>query len=194
MGGGEVITLAADPQYEALVKKVRGFLLACPYIGLSPETAPSWFRVFTGRIASRIVPKLQMKFPITPDKVTRDPAAIEEMNKDPLLHYTGTLEGLASLLDRTTALSSGQVNMGKSVRSLWMGHGNHDLVCSFDIAMGWYEAQEVTDKTGKTYEGMYHHLFRDTGNEIVADDITQWILQRSQEDNALAEGEPQARL
>jgi acylglycerol lipase len=180
MGGGQVITLAADPRYQDTVKKIRGFMLGCPYIGFAPEAEPSSLKVFVGRLAGRIMPHYQLKFPIAPEKVTHDPAAIEEMTKDPLTHYTGTLEGLASLLDRTAALGSGKVNMTENVKSLWMGAATEDVVVNYPKAMEWFKAQKVEDKTAKSYEGMYHQIFREPCQDELADDIAKWILERSE--------------
>lgn len=180
MGGGELITLASDPRYQDTVKKVRGFLLGSPYIGIAPETEPSALKVFAGRLAGRLLPNWQMKFPIAPERVTHDKTAIEELANDPLTHYTGTLEGLAAMLDRTFALGSGKVNMTENVRSLWMGAATDDAVVSFPKAMEWFERQKVEDKTVKKYEGMYHQIFRDTCADEVADDIAKWILERTE--------------
>lgn len=187
MGGGELITLAADPQYQDTVKKIRGFMLGCPYIGFAPEAEPSWLKVFTGRIASHVMPHMQMKFPIEPEKVTHVESAQKEMRDDPLTHYTGTLEGLASLLDRTFAMASGKVNMTENVKSLWMGAATEDAVVSYPKAMEWFEAQKVQDKTVKSYEGMFHQIFRDTCADEVAEDMIKWILERSDTKEAAQE-------
>jgi acylglycerol lipase len=180
MGGGEVITLAADPRYQDIVKKIRGFLLSSPYIGLAPEAEPSSLKVFLGRLTGRLLPHWQLKFPIPPEKVTHEPDAIKELSEDPLTHYTGTLEGIASLLDRTFALTSGKVNMSENVKSLWMGAATEDHVVNYPKAKQWFEAQTVQDKTVKPYEGMYHQLFRETCRDELADDIATWILERSE--------------
>ena len=186
MGGGEVITLAADPQYHDVVKQVRGWMLVAPYIGFAEGTEPSWLKVFLGRLTGRFLPHRQMKFPIAPEAVTSEPAAIEELRNDPLIHYTGTLEGLASLLDRTTLLSSGNIKMGDNVKSLWIGMAANEVVVSNPKTNVWADAQTTADKTVKTYEGKKHQLFRETGNDEILGDIAKWILQRSEGEGAQA--------
>ncbi|PNP84800.1 hypothetical protein FNYG_01894 [Fusarium nygamai] len=182
MGGGEVITLAADPQYAKLVSQVRGWLLEAPFIGFAPEEVPSSFKVFAGRLAGKILPKFQLKHVLDVANLTRRPDVAKGFKEDPLCHDTGTLEGLASLLDRTGALQSGSVKLGKEVRSLWLGHGDHDKACSYQAAIDFAQKQDTEDKTVKTYVGGYHALHVDLCQEEYAKDITDWILERSSQD------------
>ncbi|EWZ00761.1 hypothetical protein FOYG_00546 [Fusarium oxysporum NRRL 32931] len=181
MGGGEVITLAADPQYAKLVSQVRGWLLEAPFIGFAPEEVPSAFKIFAGRLACKILPRFQLKHVLDVANLTRRPEVAKGFKEDPLCHDTGTLEGLASLLDRTGALQSGFVKLGKEVRSLWLGHGDHDKACSYQAAIDFAQKQDIEDKTIKTYVGGYHALHVDLCQEEYAKDITDWILERSQD-------------
>ncbi|KAF5018922.1 hypothetical protein F66182_9087 [Fusarium sp. NRRL 66182] len=179
MGGGEVITLAADPQYAKLVSQVRGWILEAPFIGFAPEEQPSWLKIAAGRLVGKVLPKYQLKNELQAENLTRKPEVAKGFKEDPLCHDTGTLEGLASLLDRTAALQSGSVKLGKNVRSLWLGHGDHDKACSYQAAMDFANRQDIEDKVVKTYEGGYHALHVDLCQEEFANDITEWILERS---------------
>ncbi|ENH63026.1 Putative serine hydrolase C5E4.05c [Fusarium oxysporum f. sp. cubense race 1] len=185
MGGGEVITLAADPQYAKLVSQVRGWLLEAPFIGFAPEEVPSAFKIFAGRLACKILPRFQLKHVLDVANLTRRPEVAKGFKEDPLCHDTGTLEGLASLLDRTGALQSGSVKLGKEVKSLWLGHGDHDKACSYQAAIDFAQKQDIEDKTIKTYVGGYHALHVDLCQEEYAKDITDWILERSQDQNPI---------
>jgi acylglycerol lipase len=179
MGGGEVATLMGDPEYKELVSKVRGFVLECPFIGFSPGAEPNAITVAVGRFASRFLPKFQMEHIIPPEYLSHDPQWAESVRNDPLCHNTGTLQGLASMLDRTAVLSSGSVKLGKQVQSLWLAHGTDDKTCSFDAAMKWLEAQQnVKDKSSKRYEGAYHQLHADDCKEEFGRDLVAWILER----------------
>lgn len=179
MGGGEVLTLASDASYEKLISQVRGWILECPFVGFSPEEEPSSIKVFMGRLVGRILPKQQMKHVVPPEHLSRDQAVVEAIKNDPLCHNTGTLEGLASLLDRTAALASGSKPAHKAVRSLFLTHGKQDMTCSFDAAMKYYEAQSVEDKEFKPYEGAYHQLHADHCKDEFTKDIVDWIMARS---------------
>ncbi|KAJ6444179.1 alpha/beta hydrolase [Purpureocillium lavendulum] len=180
MGGGEVLTMAGDAQYAELVGKVRGWILECPFIGFSAGEEPSSIKIFAGRLVGRLLPRQQMKHVVPPEQLSRDVAVVESVRNDPLCHNTGTLEGLASLLDRTSLLSSGQVKLGRQVRSVLLAHGTADLTCSYDAAMKFVERQHaVEDKTSRSYEGGYHQLHADHCKDEFAKDVVDWILARS---------------
>ncbi|KAM5356389.1 hypothetical protein ACJ41O_003035 [Fusarium nematophilum] len=181
MGGGEVLTLAADPRYAELVGQVRGWILEAPFIGFAPEENPSFIKVAAGRLVGRLFPKFQLKHVLPPENLTRKPEVVQGFAEDPLCHDTGTLEGLASLLDRTSALQSGAVKLPKEVRSLWLGHGDVDKACSYDAAIKFAKRQDIADKMVKTYKGAYHALHVDLCQEEFAKDVVDWILERSLE-------------
>lgn len=183
MGGGEVATLMGDPQYEELIGQVRGWILEAPFIAFTEGEEPSSLKIAAGRFVGRLLPHHQMKHIIPPETLSRVPEWGESIRNDPLCHDTGTLEGLASLLDRTAVLSAGAVKVSKSVRSLLVAHGTDDKTCSYKGAKKWLEGQTgVEDKTFKTYEGAYHQLHADLCKDELAADLLEWILKRSEGD------------
>ncbi|OAQ68303.1 alpha/beta hydrolase [Pochonia chlamydosporia 170] len=180
MGGGEVLTLAGDSQYAELVGRVRGWILECPFVGFPAGEEPSSFKIFAGRLVGRLLPKQQLKHVVPPEYLSRDEAVVQAVRDDPLCHNTGTLEGLASLLDRTTLLSSGRVQLGSHVKSVLLTHGTEDRACSYDAALKFIEQQHgVNDKTTKSYNGAYHQLHADHCKDEFTNDIIEWILERS---------------
>ncbi|KAF4969454.1 hypothetical protein FSARC_3312 [Fusarium sarcochroum] len=185
MGGGEVITLAANSKYAELVSKVRGWMLEAPFIGFAPEEVPSRLKIVAGRLVGRILPKYQLKHEMIVENLSRKPEVTKGFKEDPLCHDTGTLEGLSSLLDRTAALQSGSVKLGKEVKSLWIGQGDRDMACSYPATVEFAEKQDIPDKIVKTYVGGYHALHVDLCQEEYAKDITEWILERSQDEKPI---------
>ncbi|KAK2612906.1 hypothetical protein QQS21_001017 [Conoideocrella luteorostrata] len=188
MGGGEILTLAGDAQYADLVRQVRGWILECPFVGFPAGEEPSAVKVFAGRLVGRLLPKQQLKHVVPPEYLSRDEAVVQAVRDDPLCHDTGTLEGLASLLDRTARLSSGQVQLGKQVQSVLLAHGAEDKACSYDAAVAFLKQQHnVNDKTTKTYHGAYHQLHADHCKHEFTNDVISWILERSAKDNGVNE-------
>ncbi|KAH7246815.1 hypothetical protein FSOLCH5_012063 [Fusarium solani] len=179
MGGGEAITLAADPQYAELVSQVRGWILEGPFIGFAPEEVPSSIKIAAGRLMGRLLPHFQLKHVVTPENLTRRPEIGKGFRDDPLCHDTGTLECLAAVLDRTAALQSGSVKLGSEVKALWLGHGDADMACSYDAAIKYVENQDIADKVIKTYKGGYHALHLDLCQDEFAKDVVNWVLERS---------------
>ena len=84
--------------------------------------------------------------------------------EDELCHDTGTLQGLAFMLNRSADLVSGKVSVvedaigptqGGNI-SIWVAHGTEDRVTSFEATREWVESLDVKDKEFKIYDGWYH--------------------------------------
>ncbi|EEY23236.1 hydrolase [Verticillium alfalfae VaMs.102] len=163
MGGGQVATLASHPAYEDLVGSIRGFVLEAPFIAFPAGEAPSAIKTFLGKLASR------------------GPEVVKSVREDPLCHDTGTLEGLAGLLERTDALASGRVRLGRQVRSLFLAHGTGDKTTSWEASRKWFDAQGLQDGRYKEYEGCYHQLHADLCKDEFYSDVGDWILERTED-------------
>lgn len=160
MGGGETLCYAAQGP-EEVRKHIRGFLLESPFVDFDPKSKPSPVTVFFGRVAGKLMAKRQLTNKLDPKLISRDPAVCKQFDEDELCHDTGTLEGLAGLLDRTNALSSGKVvipdNAGEGgVTRIWIAHGEQDGITSYPASKRLFSALQVKDKEFKSYAGCYH--------------------------------------
>lgn len=194
MGGGEVLALASAAEYQGrVVARVRGWVLEAPFIGFAEAERPSALKVLAGRLAGRLLPRMHLVNVIAPEHLTRDPAVQQSLREDTLCHDTGTLEGLAGLLDRAGDLSSGKLRLGAGVQSLWLGHGDVDKATSFEASREWFDRQgQIGDKTFKRYEGGYHQLHADSDRDEFCADVREWILKRC-DGTAAGEGEAEAK-
>lgn len=119
--------------------------------------------------------------PVPPENVSRDPEVIQSIKDDKLLHGTGTLEGLAGMLDRTGLLGSGKAKLSKGVQAVWLGCGTEDKGVSYDACKKWFEEQtQLQDKEFKIYEGWSHQLHADLSDnrDVFAKDVADFILAR----------------
>jgi acylglycerol lipase len=192
MGGGEVLTLASTPKYQDLMPEICGFILESPFVALAFKANP--FTVFAGRIAGKLLPHKQIKQPIPPKDLTRDPAVIKSLDDDAMCDGTGTLEMFANMLDRASRLDKGELKLNKGVQSIWIGHGTHDLATSYPASKKWLESQStVPDKTFKSYDGWYHQLHADLPDlqPLFAKDVGDWILEKIGGASATATKEPE---
>ena len=190
MGGAEALhfMLTQSPPrplaYGPPLRTIRGLLLEAPFIALHPDSQPSSFTVWAGKLAARVAPSKQMLQKLDSTYMSRDPRVRKDWEDDPLCHDTGTLEGMAGMLQRAAELTS--LGEGKEVLGLkldpgcpvWLGHGNDDRVTSYGASKALFEKLQVDDKTFKTYEGAYHklHAEPDGGKEEFVKDIAEWIL------------------
>ncbi|KAI0834191.1 hydrolase [Hypoxylon sp. FL0890] len=193
MGGGEVLTFASTPQYDDIIGRIRGWIAEAPFLGFAPAVQPSWLTVAGGRLAARVVPNFHLVRPIPPEQLCRDPAVQKSIADDPLMHDTGTLEGLAAMVDRAEFLSSGKVTLRPKVKSMFVAHGTADMVTSYDKVKTWWERQKLEDGTFKSYEGWMHLLHSEPGKEEFYKDVADWILERSG-DGAAVGAAPEAKL
>ncbi len=180
MGGGEVLTLMCSAAHDAdVLSRVRGWVLESPFIGWPKGEQPSWIKVVVGRLAAKVLPHVHLVHRIAPEKLSHDAAVVQSLRDDKLLYDTGTLEGLAGLLDRTEALRSGAAQLGPAVRSVWVGHGTLDYVTSYDESRAWFDRQAgLADKTFRTYDGWFHQLHTEPEKELFYNDVVDWILAR----------------
>ncbi|KAL8724172.1 MAG: hypothetical protein Q9166_008098 [cf. Caloplaca sp. 2 TL-2023] len=133
-------------------------------------------------MAAKLVPRRQMVQRIEPKYVSRDEAVCKDFENDDLCHDTGTLEGLAGMLQRAEELDAGRLSFDDPQGySLWVGHGTEDRVASFEATARFMDWLKIRDKTFKIYDGHYHKLHAEPGEtkETFARDVIDWILARS---------------
>lgn len=163
MGGAQVLTYAAvgPPHIRA---HIRGYLAESPFIAFHPSLVPSRLTIMAGRLAAKLFPNRQLKRQLESRWMSRDPEVARIFVEDELCHDTGTLEGLAYMLDRGADLVSGKVRVVEDTNdpdeggniSIWVGHGTEDRVTSFKATREWMGKLNVKDKEFKVYDGWYH--------------------------------------
>lgn len=114
---------------------------------------------------AKFLPHMQRYTALDASYLSPDPAVIQLFKEDPLLHDTGTLEGIAGMLDRAAATNEpGRSVMTDSIptgagetRRIWVCHGTEDRICDFLGTQRWtLEDCKVQDKEFKVYEGWLH--------------------------------------
>ncbi|TLD32636.1 hypothetical protein E2P81_ATG05612 [Venturia nashicola] len=185
MGGAEVAIYTAQGD-EDIHKHIRGYILDGPFIAIHPNSKPSAITVALGRVAGRLLPHRQMVNKLNAEFICRDVKIQKQYEADPLCHDTGTLEGLAGMLDRAAELDGGKVkvpsNAGEGGKTrILIGHGTSDLVCDVESTKKLYERMgDVEDKELKLYDGWYHQLHAEPSpdKETYVDDVVSWIMKR----------------
>lgn len=138
-------------------RKLRGYLAESPFIAFHKDAQPARLTVVAGRLASWVLPKRQLVQKLDATAMSRDSKVCEEYAKDELCHDTGTLEGLAGLLERAEELDKGKVTIvNEEGVSIWAGHGTGDKVCSFEATQSFMGRLPVKDKELRTYDGWFH--------------------------------------
>lgn len=201
MGGMNVLYYVLNPespyhhqQDSPLTTKVKvaGILSVAPLVAVHPSTQPLKIVEYAGRIARHIVPKMTMVQKIEPKWVSKNTAVEVDIvnDKGVLFHSTGTLEGMAGMLDRGAWLNECYKKATvhkRDVPPLWVGHGTDDKVTWFEATKKLVEGLDWHgDKTFREYEGAYHKLMNepDGVGEQMTKDVTEWMEARLAKDDA----------
>lgn len=202
MGGGEVLLYMATGPAD-IRKHIRGYLLESPFVDFSPASKPSQVTVFLGRLAGKMLPHRQLVNALDVKLISRNEAVQKQFQEDDLCHDTGTLQGLAGMLDRTNDLSSGKIKIGDDageggITRVWIAHGDKDGITNYHASKALADRLQAKDKEFKTYEGYYHrckvadHSFIPgltcvvhdepaPHGEVFVNDVATWILTRSED-------------
>ena len=170
MGGGQVLTYAARGPIETR-KKLRGYLVEAPLVRIAPEAQPWRITEIAGRFAARVRPQHQMINKLKVYDLCRDRAVCEKIAADSLCHDTGTLQGLAGMLDRGKALDEGSMLPKEDPKSwgeqgLWICSGSMDKTIDHAAVKRLFDRIEWEDKIWKEYRGWYHILHREPQQSI----------------------------
>lgn len=141
-----------------------GYICESPLVAIHEDTQPSKVVVVVGRLAAKVVPRRQLVQKIDSTYLSRDKSVCKDFENDELCHDTGTLEGLAGMLQRAEDLDSGRVSFNDPEScKLWVGHGTEDRVTSFKATERFMNGLNLKDKTFRIYDGHYHKRMSGSG-------------------------------
>ena len=104
---------------------------------------------------------------------SRDPAAVDRMNNDPLIaKESQPAETAAEMLKAADRLTE---NFTKFTVPVMIIHGTADKATRPAGSEKFFDLAASSDKTLRLYEGHYHDLLNDTGREEVMADVQGWI-------------------
>lgn len=213
MGGAQVLYYVLHPespfntqQDSSGAPKFEGVIAYSPLVALHPSSRPSMFTVKAGRLAGMLMPNHQRYSPLDPNTMSRDEKICADWAADELCHDTGTLEGLAGMLDRGIWLEElfrqdpkplQGVRFGKLL-PMWFGHGSGDLVTDYHATKRLAAAlgTGAENVTFRTYDGAYHKLHADLPEvkTLFAADVVEWILARCQSNETLDQTQPSSSV
>lgn len=107
---------------------------------------------------------------------SRDPAHVERMNNDPLIHKESQPAETARVL--LLAAEALKEHMPTFNVPVFIIHGTEDKATRPAGSQYFYDNAGSSDKTLKLYEGHYHDLLADFGKEDVLADIQAWLDER----------------
>ncbi|KAJ5292631.1 uncharacterized protein N7443_008584 [Penicillium atrosanguineum] len=186
MGGGQALTYILHPEspyHSATKPTLAGVLIWSPLITLDPSSQPGKITIIAGRIAARVMPRLQRYSPLDPGLISRNESVTKNYEADELCHDTGTLQGLKGMLDRGLWLEEAGVEFYEKAGyvPLWIGHGVEDKITSFEATKALVtRLGGKGDVTFVEYEGAYHTLHAELPETTAkfTRDVSDWLLAR----------------
>ena len=179
---------------------ISALLLESPYIALHPASQPSSVIVSLGKVAARLLPERQMVQRLDATYMSRSAKTRDDWVNDPLCHDTGTLRGLADMLERSAMLdrlgrgekvAGLRTNLPEGCVGLWLGHGDADRTTSFEASRRLFDVLKLDgekssrsedNKIFNPYEGGYHKLHGEPDGmaELFAKDVGDFILKTTE--------------
>jgi acylglycerol lipase len=158
-----VYTLEHQAEIDGLICESFAFRVPAPGVVLS---------VIKG--LSHVAPHLGV-LRLHNEDFSRDPAAVQALNADPLI--AGEVQPAKTVAALVRADERLERAFGQITLPVFIMHGTVDKATVPAGSEFFYEHAGSSDKTLKLYEGHYHDLLNDYGKEDVLADTTRWIRQ-----------------
>jgi acylglycerol lipase len=128
------------------------------------------------RIAARTLSALTPRLPVIAvdsSLVSRDPAVVEAYNADPLVHH-GKLPA-RTVAELGAAIESFPARVPEITVPTLILYGTADGLCPTEGSVMLGQRIGATDRTIKSYPGLYHEILNEPEREQVMDDLCAWL-------------------
>ncbi|TFK74689.1 alpha/beta-hydrolase [Pluteus cervinus] len=179
MGGGEVLGFATQ-HAEAASTNLAGIIATSPLIHQT-KPAPKLLRWVGGK-ASILAPYTLVPATVVPSELAHDPAVGEAYLKDPLVKQSGSLRGIADMLNLGEALYTTSYKQWPESLPVLIIHGTADQVTSCEASKAFHDKIPAKHKSHKEYADGYHELqneSQEVQNQLKAD-IVEFVNTYSQ--------------
>jgi len=149
---------------------VAGYVFSSPGLRAAVRV-PAW-KDALGKVMSKVWPGLAIPTGIGPELVSSDPAVVAAYANDPLVTKTATARWYASFV---AAQASAMARAGELLRPSLVLLGEADKLVDPRGGQDFFAVLGATDKTLKTYPGLYHEVFNEPEQQRVLADVVAWI-------------------
>lgn len=128
------------------------------------------------RIAARVLSALTPRLPVIAvdsSLVSRDPAVVQAYNADPLVHH-GKLPA-RTVAELAAAVASFPARVAEITVPTLILYGTADRLCPPEGSVMLGVRIGASDRTVKSYPGLYHEILNEAEQEQVMDDLCAWL-------------------
>ena len=153
--------------------ELSGLILSSAFLQMKMKV-PGW-KMTLARTLSNLRPTFTMTNDLGADLLSHDPSVAAAYTTDPLNHYVATARwGTEILAAQTRTLDrAGEVKTPTLVI-----YAGDDQIADPEGSASFFERLKVTGKTTHRYDGYFHEVFNEVGQEIVFQDMETWLAGR----------------
>ncbi|MDJ0688452.1 MAG: alpha/beta hydrolase [Xenococcaceae cyanobacterium MO_188.B32] len=148
--------------------RLQGLILMAPALGLGVSAWKLWL----GKILSRIWPHFALDTGIDLSAGSRDPEVVAAFARDTLRHSQGTARLATELLKTINWINDHATELKVPLLIL---HGGADRVTLPEDSRIFWERLTLADKERREYPDSYHELHNDLNYQEVLTDIEDWL-------------------
>ena len=165
MGGEIALDYALDHQ-----SSLAALVLSAPAVLPGDDISPILMKV--AKVMGKLVPGLPGQ-KLSSDSISRDPAVVKAYDEDPL-NYRGALTaGVGGAMLRT--METFPSRLPSLTLPLLVMTGTEDKLVKPEGSELVVRLAGSTDKTLKTYDGLYHEIFNEPEKDLVLGDLSDWL-------------------
>jgi acylglycerol lipase len=168
MGGCIALDYALDHQ-----DVLAGLVLSAPAVVPGDDISPALMRL--AKVVGRYVPRLPGQ-KLSSASVSRDPAVVAAYDADPLVFHGALTAGVGGAMLR--AMESFPARLPALRLPLLVMTGTDDKLVKPEGAALVERLAGSEDKTLRTYTGLYHEIFNEPEQDVVLEDLREWLATR----------------
>ena len=135
------------------------------------EAAPAIVHI-AAKALSALIPRLPV-YGVDPSLVSRAPAVVQAYKTDPLVHH-GKLP-VRTVAELAAAIESFPDRAPEITVPTLILYGTADEICPTEGSVMLGNRIGATDRTVKSYPGLYHEILNEPEQEQVMDDLCAWL-------------------
>ncbi|MDJ0676747.1 MAG: alpha/beta hydrolase [Calothrix sp. MO_167.B42] len=166
---GGVIILDFILNCPQAAKQLQGAIALAPSVG---KVGISPFKLFLGKVLSRIWPSFSLNTGMNPNTASRDEKVLAAYAQDPLRHTRGTARLATEFM---TIVAEIQSRVENFCVPLLIMQGGADKVTLPESSLAFFNKITFRDKTFREYPGTYHEIQNDINYPEVLADMEQWL-------------------
>jgi alpha-beta hydrolase superfamily lysophospholipase len=150
-------------------ERLDGLALSGPLAAI--EATPAIVRI-AAKVLSALIPRLPA-IGVDPSLVSRDPTVVQAYKDDPLVHHRKL--PVRTVAELAAAVESFPGRAPEITVPTLILYGDADQICPTEGSVMLGNRVGATDRTVKSYPGLYHEILNEPEQEQVMDDLCAWL-------------------